>query len=64
MTGLIEYSEMEKFSIGELRRIGMKWYNEKEHEISMHSDRESSFLESTLGVLLRTTEDEYIRQVS
>ena len=64
MTGLIEYSDMEKFTIGELRRIDMNWYNEKEHEIRMSLERERSFMESTLGKLLKNAEEEYRLQVS
>ena len=58
MTGLalIEYSDMEKFTIGELRIIGTIWYDAKEHEIRMS-------LESTLGGILKNAEEEYRRQV-
>ena len=62
--GMIEFSDMEKFSIGELRRIDMKWYDAKEIEISMSLERERSFMESTLGKLLKNAEEEYRRQVS
>ena len=56
MTGLalIEYSDMENFTIGELRIIGTIWHDAKEHEISLSFDRERSFMESTLGVILKT----------
>ena len=60
---MIEYSDMEKFTIGELRRIDMKWYAAKEHEIRMSLERERSFMESTLGVILKNAEEEYRRQV-
>ena len=65
MTGLalIEYSDMENFTIGELRIIGTIWHDAKEHEISLSFDRERSFMESTLGVILKNAEEEYRRQV-
>jgi len=53
---------MEKFTIGELRIIGMKFYNEKEHEIRMSLEKERSFMESTLGGILKTAEEEYRRR--
>jgi hypothetical protein len=66
MTGLaslIEYSDMENFTIGELRIIGTIWHDAKEHEIRMSLERERSFMESTLGVILKNAEEEYRRQV-
>ena len=59
---MIKYSDMEKFTIGELRIIGMKFYNEKEHEIRMSLEKERSFMESTLGGILKTAEEEYRRR--
>ena len=41
----------------------MKFYNEKEHEIRMSLEKERSFMESTLGGILKTAEEEYRRQV-
>ena len=52
MTGLIEYSEMEKFSIGELRK-----------QIRIKAKQELAFKDSTLGRFLRHAEDESRRQV-
>ena len=63
IAGLIEYSDMEKFTIGELRIIGTIWYDAKEHEIRMSLERERSFMESTLGGILKNAEEEYRRQV-
>ncbi len=65
MTGLalIEYSDMENFTIGELRIIGTIWHDAKEHEITMMGERERSFMESTLGVILKNAEEVFRRQV-
>ena len=62
--GMIEFSDMEKFSIGELRRIDIKWYDAKEIEISMSLERDRSFMQRTLGKRLKNAEEEYRRQVS